>query len=257
MKKVNDMEISGLLNKEQITARRVPLDESLLTVSKRKNWYCDYCSRHFSGEMTFMKHYCEPKRRIQELASPLGQAAYSYYREWMRLKKYSQPGSSAFLESKYYRAFVNFAELVIKANIPSPDKYIQLMVEGDIMPVLWCRDSAYAIYIEWVDKKSNPIEQVQNTVNYLFDIAEKEGVNIKDIFEHLGIPEIISLVRQRKLTPWFLFCSAKFGAVLKKMDKDQLSAFNAVINSSFWAEKFQKNKNIIEDIKLIANEVGL
>lgn len=257
MKKVGEMEISGLLNKEQIAARRIPLDESMLTVSRRKNWFCDYCNRHFSGEMTFMKHYCEPKRRAQELASPLGQAAYSYYREWMRLKKYSQPSSSAFVESKFYRAFINFAEMVIKANIPSPDKYIQLMVEGDIMPVLWCRDSAYAIYIEWVDRKSNPIDQVQQTVNYLFDLAEKDGVKIQDIFDHLGIQEIISLVRQRKLTPWFLFCSAKFGAVLKKMDKSQLAAFNAVINSAFWAEKFQKNKSVIDDIKMIASEVGL
>lgn len=257
MKSVSEMEISGLLDEAQIAARRIPLDESLLSVSKRKNWYCDYCGRHFSGEMTFMKHFCEPKRRAQEIITPIGQAAYSYYREWMRLKKYSQPSSSAFLESKYYRAFINFAELVIKANIPTPDKYIQLMVEGDIMPVLWCRDSAYGIYIEWVDKKSSPIEQVQQTVNYLFDIAERENVSISNIFEHLGTQEVISLVRQRKLTPWFLFCSSKFGSILKKMDQQELSAFNAVINSAFWAEKFQKNKDTINDIKLIAAEVGL
>lgn len=246
-----------MLNAEQIAARRVAIEDAEINLGKKSNWHCHYCNRRFTNEGTFMKHFCEPKRRAQELMSPIGQAAFGYYRDWMRLRKFSQQGAAAFLESKYYRAFINFAQLVVNANIANPEKYIQLMIAGEIQPVLWCRDSAYSIYIDWSDKLSDPLEQVQQSVNYLFDICDKDGVAIENIFQHLGAQEILSLIRQRRLSPWFLFCSPKFGAFLKTMDKSQLSVLNAIINSSYWGERFQKEQSTVTTIKDVIKEIGL
>jgi hypothetical protein len=256
--KSKDMDISNsLLNEAEIAARRIPLEDSIVRPGKAKNWYCNHCSQYFSGEMTFMRHHCEPRRRAQELSSPLGQAAYGYYREWMKLKRFSQPSSAAFMESKYYRSFINFAQLVIDANISNPEKYMQLMVQGEILPVLWSRDSAYGLYLEWVDKLADPLDQVSESINYLFDVAEKEGVEVKDVFDHLGSSRIIPLIRSRRLTPWLLFCSQRFGKLLKTLSSEELKVFNTVVNSSFWAAKFQSNPTVIENVKIIAAEVGL
>ena len=246
-----------ILNAEQIAARRIPLEDAEITLSKDKNWHCHYCNRHFGNEMTFMKHYCEPKRRAQELASPLGQAAFGFYREWMKMKKYSQPGAAAFMESKFYRQFINFAQLVQDANVAKPERYIQLMIEADLQPALWCRDDAYAIYLDWYDKLSDPIDQLQDSINYLLDICEKESVQLPEIFQHLGAQRILSYIRQRRLTPWLLFCSAKFGTLLKTLDKSQLGAFNIVVNSGYWADRFQKNRQTVEQVKMIVKELGL
>lgn len=246
-----------LLNAEEIAARRVPLEQAEINLGKVGNWFCHYCSRRFGNETTFMKHHCEPKRRAQELLSPLGQSAYSLYREWMRQKRYSQPSSAAFLESKYYRSFINFAQLVVDANIGKPEKYIQLMVEGDILPVLWCRDSAYALYLDWADKISDPLDQVQDSINYLLDICEKDKVDLSEVFTHLGPQQVLSLIRQRRLTPWLLFCSASFGKFLKTLDASQLKAFNNVVNSAYWADRFGKERAAVENVKHIAKELGL
>ena len=257
MRSRNSNEMPVILDEEQIAARRVPLEETLIVPGKNKNWYCSYCSRHFTGEMTFMKHHCEPRRRAQELMTPIGQAAFGYYRDWMKHKRFSQPGAAAFMESKYYRAFINFAQLIVDANISNPEKYIALMVQHDLLPVLWCRDAAYSIYLEWVDKFSDPLDEVQESINYLFDLCEKINANIDDIFKTLGPEKVLSLVRQRRLTPWLIFCSTKFGNLLKEMDKSQLSAFNTVVNASHWAARFQQNKTTVEEVKKIAKEVGL
>lgn len=246
-----------LLNSEEIAARRIPVEDAELSLGKNGNWLCHYCSRRFSSEGVFMRHHCEPKRRAQELASPAGMAAYGYYREWMKLKKYSQPSSAAFMESKYYRSFMNFTQLVMDANIARPDKYVEIMVATDILPTLWCRNSAYALYLEWSDKLSDPLDQVQESIAYLMDLAEKENVELTDIFDHLGPQRVISLVRQRRLDPWFLFCSSKFGVLLKKLDSSQLTAFDQVVNSAHWSGKFQSNKQLVTDIKMIAKEMGL
>lgn len=256
MKQDNSKELQ-LLNAEQIKARRVPLEDAEITPSKTNKWHCGYCNKKFSGETYFLRHHCEPRRRIDELKSPLGQAAYGYYKDWMRLKKFSAPGPEAFMESKYYRTFINFAQMVIDSNLSRPDRYIELMLEGGVQPMLWCREQCYAVYLEWMDKLTDPIEQVSESINYLMDICEKEEVELPEIFNHLGAQRLLSLIRQRRLTPWFLFCSPAFGKILKTLDKSQLTVFNNVVNSSYWGDRFQKEKATLETIKNIVKEMGL
>lgn len=246
-----------MLDAAAIAERRVPLEQAELNLGKVGNWFCSYCSRRFGNETTFMKHHCEPRRRAQEMMSPLGQSAYSLYKEWMRQKRFSQPSAAAFMESKYYRAFLNFAQLVADANIAKPEKYIQLMVEGSVMPVLWCRDAAYAHYLDWADRVSDPLDQVQDAIGYLIELCGKNGWELSECFTKLGAQQVLSLIRQRRLTPWLLFCSSTFGEFLKTLDQSELKAFNNVVNSAYWADRFQKEKSTIENIKLIAKEMGL
>jgi hypothetical protein len=256
-KSIPDGQAPRLLNEEEIAARRIPLEDAEVKVAKHGNWHCHYCDHRFTNEGTFMKHHCEPKRRAQELSSPLGQAAYGYYRDWMKLRRFSQPGAAAFMESKYYRSFINFSQLVISANISRPDKYMEIMVAGEILPVLWCRDSAYALYLDWADKLSDPLDQVQDSINYLLDICERESVELKNIFTHLGVQRVLSLIRQRRLSPWFLFCSSAFGTLLRTLDKSELIAFNGVVNAAYWGNRFQTEKATVESVKMIIRELGL
>lgn len=247
----------ALLNAEQIAARRVPFEHAEINLAKTANWHCHYCNKRFSSENIFMKHFCEPRRRAEEMLSPVGVSAYSLYREWMRQKRFTQPSSAAFVESKYYRSFINFAQLVADANILKPERYIQLMVENEILPVLWCRDAAYALYIDWADKISDPIDQVQISINVLFDICDKENYNIEEVFQKIGVQRVLSLIRQRVLTPWLLFCSPTFGAFLKTCDASALKAFNGIVNASYWSERFSKDRQTVEQVKLLVKEVGL
>lgn len=247
-----------MLNKDEIAARRVPLEDSKLDLSvKHGVWFCDFCEQRFQSEKRFMNHRCEPKRRFNELKSPTGQAALHYYREWMRLRQFGQPSVDAFQTSKFYRMFINFAEYVKTAHISRPDKYIELMVDGDVSPILWKSNSAYSFYIKWLDSMQSPLEQVQESINELLDICEREGVELKKIFVHLGPQRIIQMIAQRKLSPWFLFCSIEFNSALKALDKEHLKAFDAIVNASYWAERFQKEHSTIESIKTIVKGIGL
>lgn len=253
-----------LLDKEQIAARRIPLEDAEVSLGKNANWYCHYCKRKMSNEAVFMRHFCEPKRRTQELMSPTGQAAFGYYNEWMRLCKRSQQNSATFLESKFFKTFIKFAQMVIDANIGKPEKYMELMIAGDVDPTLWCRADAYAIYLKWDDKSSDPIIEVQDSINYLFDICEKEGVltsegapDITKILSHLGAQRIIILVRQKRLTPWLLFCAPSFSPILKSLDSGERAALDGIINAEYWSKKFSANKSIVASVKEIATEIGL
>jgi hypothetical protein len=256
MAKIKPEEIK-LLSAEEIAKRRIPLEDAQINLGKQSNWFCTDCNKRFGGERGFLNHHCEPRRRKEELASPLGQAAYGYYSDWMRLRKFSVPNADAFKESKFYRMFIRFAQLVIDANVSRPDKYIQLMVDGEITPALWCADGAYTLYIKWLDLLHDPLEHVSDSINYLFDLCEKEEVLLPNIFTHLGTQRVLSLVRQRRLSPWFLFCSAQFARILKSLDTEQLKAFNSVVNAQYWGDRFTQEKNTVAEIKKLVKELGL
>lgn len=254
----NDKEEKVLINQEETAKRRISLEEAGVYAQARGNWSCHFCNKRFKSELLFMKHECKEKRRRMELQTPLGQAAFGYYNEWFRLRKFSTQSSSAFLESKYYLQFMRFAKKVQDANIANPNKFIQLMVEAEnLPPAIWVTPGAYNIYQEWVVGKADPLEMVAESISYLQDISTKEEAPIETIFTHLGTQRIISLVRQNRLSPWFLFCSKKFGEALHSMPPDERKSFGNVINASFWAEKFKKNKSVVEDIKLIITGIGL
>ena len=204
-----------------------------------------------------MKHQCKEKRRAELMKQPLGQSAYSFYCTWMKMRKYSQQTTAAFMESRFYQAFVKFAEMVVDANISRPDKFIEIMVDGEVQPPLWCSPEAYNLYTAWYDSLHDPLSQVEESIAYLIDVADKDGVLLENIFDHLGAQRILSFVRQRRLSPWFLFCSSKFSKAIKQMDPAHLKAFDMVINSNYWGKKFQESKATIAQIKEITKELNL
>lgn len=247
-----------MLNADEISARRVPLEEALvITDSKDGLWECTYCKTRFQSEYRFMKHHCKEKQRAQTMQQPLGQSAYAFYKDWMKMRKFGQPSAEAFVESRFYQSFINFAQMVVDANISRPDKFIEIMVEGEIQPPLWCAPGAYNLYTAWFDSLHPPLQQVEESIAYLIEICEKENVELDNIFEHLGAQRVLSYVRQRRLSPWFLFCSSKFSKMLKNVDQAHIKSFDAVVNAQYWGEKFQTSKAIITQIKEITKELGL
>ncbi len=205
-----------------------------------------------------MRHLCEQKKRAQLMASPTGQAAFGYYTTWMRLKKFKAQSRDAFMASRYYRSFISFTEMVVSAGILNPEQYIQLMIEhNNITPDLWCRPQCYRIYLDWVDHQQNPMQQVQQSIEVLIGIAEKEGVDYRGIIAHLGSQKILGLIHQRKLSPWFLFHSAKVAELVRSLTKEEQNVYNNAINIAVWVDKLKENQKLREEIKGIIKEIEL
>jgi hypothetical protein len=247
-----------MLNPDAIAERRISLEEADIRVAnKQGHWLCHYCAKRFTNEMVFMRHVCKEKTRAQEIASPAGQAAYSFYCEWMRQKKFKTQTVEAFTNSRYYKAFVNFAKMVAKAGISKPDRYIELMVDGSITPDLWCREQCYSTYLDYMDTREKPLDQVAASIQCLMDLADSQGVEYSKIIAHLGVQGTLQLIVQRKLSPWFLFHSSTAQELIRTLTIEEKKAYDQVIKFSMWAERLQENAAIREEIKSIVREVGL
>jgi hypothetical protein len=260
MARKKDKEIQGVtLDAAELSAgashRRVRLTTE---AEYSPEWKCQYCGKVLANETYYMKHSCREKQRAEELATPIGQAAYMFYCDWMKAYKRKAPSADTFATSRYYATFVEFAKHVKKLNIGNPSKFVEIMCQKDLSPMLWRRDQCYSMYLEWMDKSQDPLEQVKVSIETLIDIAEREEVKIfSDIFIHMGVRQISEQIRLRKLSPWFLFCSRKFSEYLKSLSKEESLELSAIINPAYWTTKLQENKNLVKEIMAINKEMGL
>jgi len=204
-----------------------------------------------------MKHECPQMKRAKDINTIEGMAAYAIYSNWMKLQKRKVPTIETFSTSRYFTSFVRFFHHAKRLNLPSTDSFVKLMVQNTISPMLWSRDEFYSMYLEWIDRKQDPIDQAAITVETIYKIAEAAELPVNKIFSVLEPNEVVHLIRQRQLSPWLLLCSKTFKEFLVGVsDIDRENLFN-VIGYAYWADKFEANPTIVQNMKLIATELGI
>ncbi len=218
---------------------------------KEANFKCNFCGHSFVYEDRLLRHKCKQKLRHEEFQTPMGQAAWFHYQTWMKTNHKLIPSANAFLHSKFYSAFMRFAQFVKDVRIPDPEMYIKFMNDLDIPPVMFTADQVYTAFLEYMDKRVPAVKNAKITIDTLFTYAEDHQVDISDVFDHIDPNDIILLVRQRKLSPWFLLRSAKFSKMYQtRMTRDQRIILETIIRPKVWGEKMKKHP---EDVKKIEN----
>lgn len=219
---------------------------------------CKFCGQRFKLEPRFMSHRCKQMIRDEQIRTPLGQAAWSYYQKWMKSYRRAVPSIETFLTSNYYTTFIKFAQFAQKVGLPDVDTFIWYMREKEIPPVIWINNEIYASYIEFIDKKSDPHQQAQHTIEYLFKIADEFQVDVSEIFDYLEPNEVILMLHRRQISPWILLSSSKFKHFLinKTTDQEKI-AMQAIIRPEYWAEKRSQNPEIVAQMKKYVCELAL
>ena len=228
-------------------------------MDKNVQYVCPYCNKSFKIETWFLKHHCKEMKREEEFKSPAGQAAWGYYKYWMKQKYKNLPSDpNTFKKSKFFSNFYKFTEFSQQSNLPDVKLYIKLMLAHKIDPVNWSKDGAYRKYLDYVTYKLSPHDLIKITIKTLLDVAAKTNEDVSNIFEILTPAEVIQLLYQRKLSPWLLIHSKKFTEFYKtKASTEQQINIQALVNPETWAKKFKKSPQDVKIVKKYINELGL
>ena len=223
---------------------------------------CKHCKKVFVREHRYLAHNCKQMKRIEELKSPNGQAAWNYYQLWMRELKRMPPPANAFLTSKYFRTFVNFTNFTKKVSLPRPDRFIWLMVEKKYQPNIWTSDDVYSIYLEYLDRKQEPIDSAKISIKTLLNYATQHNIDVSTVFDTIHPNELQQFLRVRQLSPWLLVYSKKFGDFYNnKTTQEQRIILDALIQFDYWAQKKEQYKEThpveTETIKKYIGELNL
>ena len=221
-------------------------------------YQCKFCDKRFKIESRFMSHRCKSMIRDEQIKTPIGQAAWSYYEKWMKVHRRAVPSIETFLTSNFYTTFVKFAQFAQKVGLPDVDTFIWYMREKDMPPALWTTDEVYASYIEFCDQKADPKKQAQQTIDYLFKLAEEFQVDVAEVFEYLEPNDLIMMLHRRQVSPWILLHSPKFKHFLinKTTDQEKIT-MQAIIRPEVWAKKKEDNPEIVAQMKKYVQELNL
>ena len=204
-----------------------------------------------------MKHECTQMMRSREVQTVLGQQAYGMYKVWLEKQRRKAPVCEAFCTSAYYSSFLKFAQWSRETGIPDPQKYIEIMVDKKIAPALWRRNEAYGDYIEYIDKRSDPYEQVNTTVETILTLAEGLEIPPAQVFDQFSSGEITELIQQRRLSPWILLCSNAFKGWVGKLHPGERQELMKIIGNTFWATRFEKHPDVVKNSKEITDWIML
>lgn len=219
---------------------------------------CKHCHRIFVMEDRYLQHKCKQMKRVEEMQSPEGQAALNYYQLWMRNMKRLPPPAGSFLTSKYFRTFINFTQFAKRVDLPRPEKFIWLMVQRDFPPTIWTNDEVYAIYIEWLDMKAEPLEQAKLSIDTLMAYSDKHEIDLSEVFVHMPMHEIIRALHVRKLSPWLLLFSRTFKqALVSRASQEQQIILENLIRPDYWPAKFERHPEEVAKIKRLVSEMGI
>lgn len=209
-------------------------------------------------EKSFMSHRCRERERIDELRSSIGQMAYGYYSEWMKLKKRSVPPIETFAESRLYSAFVSFAEYVLKTNLPNPNQFIKLMVtHNDVSPLLWCRDNVYTMYLQWYDEIYPPEVQVLESLEFAKTLAAEYDCSNAALFKAIPVDTLVMYISRRKLSPWFLLSSSVFRAHLLTCDPVDKDKLERALRIGAMIARLRAKSELYQFFNQVVKEAGL
>lgn len=225
---------------------------------KKTNYQCVHCEKRFFLESRYLNHSCKEMKRNKLFSEPVGQAAWIYYQKWMRSQGKVVSNSRSFIHSRFFNAFIVFAEFVKGLKIPDVDAYISIAKDYNLPPSMWTNEQVHALYLEHLDKKVSPKRHAEITINTLFNYAEDNEVDVSKVFEVITPNDLIKLVRARRISPWILLNSCKFGDFfVNRTNTEQRIILETLIRPSFWQEKFTENPEIVEQMKTYVDELRI
>ena len=227
-------------------------------MKKNYKFTCEFCGKHFVREHNYLKHMCKEMKRYDEVEhTVIGQAAWTFYKQWMNKNGRQARNLDAFVTSSFYNAFIKFAKFVKETKVPDPDQYMWFMMDKKYRPIVWTEDVPYREYLEFVDLQGDPYDRAAYTIKALQRISKEQGCNLRDVFDHMTAPEMVHRIYIRELSPWFLLNSVKFLALLKRSDRAEQQMLDNVIRPGFWRDRFQKNPDAHKDLKIIVKRLNL
>jgi phage FluMu protein Com len=223
-----------------------------------KNLTCDFCNKVFKREVNFLKHKCEKMKRYDLFKKPVGHLAYLTFNQWRKICGYPSVTVDTFTTSRYFNAFVKFAEFSRTLFLPDKIGYIELMVKKTLMPFDWCDPEVYDYYIANFDKEYTVDDKVDMSIETIKEISQKYQCETSEIFEKVTPMEILRYITARKLSPWLLLPSRKFMEFMTyKTNKEDRLLFNSFIDVSTWKEYFLGNPDKVAEIKDINRQLGI
>jgi hypothetical protein len=226
--------------------------------TKTSEYHCEHCRRDFVRPSSFLKHMCEQKRRWMDKDKPQNRIAFL---AWLKFYKQIQPTKKKrdyadFIGSAYYIGFLKYGSYCVDIGVVSPDNYVDHLLKNSVPLDSWNSDRVYSTYLTLHLRSEDGLDAVRRSVEYMMDLAEKENVELRDVFKYVNSNKICHLICGGKISPWMLYHSKTGPEFLAKLNDDQRSVIYEYIDPERWNIKFKRDPKETQIVSEVINSIG-
>lgn len=220
---------------------------------------CQYCGHKFTREKTLAVHVCEQKRRALAKGTRHVMLGYETYNQFYKLTQNSKGDKTyeEFAKSSYYNAFVKFGSFMSNVNPLYPDRFINYVVMSGVKLDHWCDEGLYDQYVINLVKNESVETALERSVSTMMEWADKSDSSWNHYFHYASLNRATYDIKDGKISPWLVLNAGSGRDMLKKLNDEQLTAVNAIMDVPFWLRKFKVHPADAELVKAVVKESNL
>lgn len=231
--------------------------------SKNKNDHkCELCGKTYKTEKGLLFHTCESKKRMNEKEELYARIAFMAY---IRFYQFIQPQGfkkkpkkfSDFVNSPFYKGFVEFGHYVADMKMNNPDKYIDFLIRNDVPLKKWTNDRIYEMFVTEILKKEKPVYAIERSIKNMERWAEEHDSAWEDYFNKASNFKIVSNIKTGKISPWIIYNTKSGKRFLKTLSENEINYIYNIINPEYWKTRFNKDDEDTKAISSILKKAGL
>jgi hypothetical protein len=228
------------------------------TESVSEQYKCEHCGRSFIRPNTMLRHLCESKRRWDERDRPANRIAYS---AWLKFYERFQPSKKRreyrdFIASAYYGGFIKFGSYCADVGVINPINYANWLLDNNSALDNWTSDQLYTRYLVEHLRSEDAMDAVHRSVANMLKLAEKENLQLGDVFKFANSNKICHLIISGKISPWVLYQSASGTEFLTRLNADNRGLIYDYIDPERWQIKFLRESDNVKQVVNVLEQIA-
>lgn len=221
---------------------------------------CKFCKKSFSSEKTLITHLCEPKRRWNNRKDRNVQLAFRCYQHFWRITSTAMKTERTyddFMASKYYTAFVKFANYLVDVYVASVEDYIEWLLKNRVKVDKWPSDIVYEQYIKEFAVRESVERAVERTVLSMKGWGESNSMPWNVFFAKVSKSRCIHMIRSGQISPWLLYNSKSGISFLQSLNQQETLMIEDYIDPAAWASRFKKSADDVSFVHEIVKKANI
>ena len=162
-----------------------------------------------------------------------------------------------FMTSKYYTAFVKFANYIGDVYVASIEDYIEWLLKGRVKVDRWSSDVVYEQYITEFAVRESVERAVERTVLSMKNWGEENHMPWNVFFEKISKPRGIHMIRSGQISPWVLYNSRTGLSFLESLTPQETVMVEDYICPSSWSRRFNQSQGDVDFVHEIMKKANI
>lgn len=199
--------------------------------------------------------YAQRLRESNEYEVLAAFEAQKYYNRMMHRR--GSTDIDKFVKTATYTHFVKLIRFSKEVHLPDLELYIKLMVDSKRSPNTWCTDRSYRVFLQKMNTSTNATDAIRLSAKELQDFSEKAELPVKEIVSLMAMPDVLQMIRQRRISPWIILNSRLFAQKISESDASQRDALSKIVDPDYWTIVMAQNRKAIKFAKDVCSALEI